>query len=152
MRDGFHQVLKITAALSDGSRVRALLALRQGELCACQITELLGLAPSTVSRHIAILHEAGLVQLRKQGRWVYCRLPSQDAPQAVRKVLHWVQTALKQNPELKRDVRRLAAILKKTPEEICKRQLARSKSCSSASATPAAAKWLRAGHASSKGT
>ena len=43
------EFLNITKALADENRVRTLLALRQGELCVCQITELLALAPSTVS-------------------------------------------------------------------------------------------------------
>ena len=42
----------VTKALSDSNRIRALIALRRGELCVCQIIALLGLAPSTVSKHI----------------------------------------------------------------------------------------------------
>jgi ArsR family transcriptional regulator len=64
----------ITKALSDTNRVRALLALRKGELCVCQIIELLGLAPSTISKHMSILKQAGLVDSRKDSRWVYYRL------------------------------------------------------------------------------
>jgi len=45
-----------------------------GELCACQIIEMLGLAPSTVSKHMSILRQAGLVETRKEGRWIYYRL------------------------------------------------------------------------------
>ena len=51
--------MAITKALSDPNRVRILLALRDGELCVCQITELFGFAPSTVSKHLSILHGAG---------------------------------------------------------------------------------------------
>jgi ArsR family transcriptional regulator, arsenate/arsenite/antimonite-responsive transcriptional repressor len=43
-------------------------------LCLSQIIELLGLAPSTVSKHMAILHQAGLAETRKDGRWIYYRL------------------------------------------------------------------------------
>ena len=45
-----------------------------GELCACQITELFGLAPSTMSKHLSILYQAGLVDSRKEGRWIYFRV------------------------------------------------------------------------------
>jgi DNA-binding transcriptional ArsR family regulator len=62
---------KGTKALADETRVRTLLSLRQGELCVCQITELFGLAPSTVSKHLSILFQAGLVDSRKDGRWMY---------------------------------------------------------------------------------
>ncbi len=64
----------VTKALSDPNRVRALLALRKGESCVCQVIELLGLAPSTTSKHMSILKQAGLVDSRKEGRWVYYRL------------------------------------------------------------------------------
>ena len=70
--------IAITSALSDPNRVRVLMALhKRGELCVCQIVELLGLAPSTVSKHLFILKSAGLVDARKQGRWMYYR-PADD--------------------------------------------------------------------------
>jgi ArsR family transcriptional regulator len=59
------EFVNITKALSDSNRVRTLLALRKGELCVCQITELFGLAPSTISKHLSILAQAGLVESRK---------------------------------------------------------------------------------------
>ena len=60
--------VKALKALGDESRMRAILALRGRELCVCQIVELLKLAHSTVSKHMSILREAGLVQSRKIGR------------------------------------------------------------------------------------
>lgn len=44
------------------------------ELCACKLSEHLGLAPSTMSHHMAILRRAGLVRARKEGTWVYYAL------------------------------------------------------------------------------
>ena len=57
--------MNIVKALGDENRVRALLALRTSELCVCQIIELLGLAPSTVSKHMSILKQARLVDTRE---------------------------------------------------------------------------------------
>src|ERR1017187_7221762 len=67
--------LNITKALSDENRLRMLMALRDGELCVCQLTELMGLAMSTVSKHLSILYQAGLVAARKDARWMYYSLP-----------------------------------------------------------------------------
>ena len=78
------EFMNITKALADETRVRMLMALRGGELCVCQITELFGLAPSTVSKHLSILFQAGLVESRKADRWVYYRLPGKNAPATVR--------------------------------------------------------------------
>ena len=66
--------LRVFGALSDENRLRMLLALRHGELCVCQLIELMGLSPSTVSKHLSILRDAGLLDSRKEGRWVYYRM------------------------------------------------------------------------------
>ncbi len=69
------------AALSDPNRLRLVFALRHGERCVCQLIALLGLAPSTVSKHLAILQATGMIERSKKGRWVYYRLrPDPDFP------------------------------------------------------------------------
>ena len=75
MRD----LMAVIKALADENRVRILMALGPKELCVCQIVELLGLAPSTVSKHMAILKQARLVDSRKEGRWMFYRLAEEDA-------------------------------------------------------------------------
>ncbi len=111
--------LTITKALADENRVRALFALKGRELCSCQIVELLGLAPSTVSKHMAILRQARLVTGRKQGRWMYYRLPGDEAPAAVREALSWCFSCLSKADEIKQDAARLKEILKIDPEVLC---------------------------------
>jgi DNA-binding transcriptional ArsR family regulator len=112
----------ITKALSDPNRVRILLALRCGELCVCQITEMFGFAPSTVSKHLSILHHASLILSRKTERWVYYRLPGKAAPVAVREALDWVHKSLAKTAEAAADSKALKRILKTDPAEICRRQ------------------------------
>ncbi|HSH14537.1 MAG TPA: metalloregulator ArsR/SmtB family transcription factor [Verrucomicrobiae bacterium] len=114
--------MSITKALADESRIRTLLALRRGELCVCQITELFGLAPSTVSKHLAILYQAGLVESRKDGRWIYYKLPGKDAPVEVREALDWVEQALCDNPHVLADAKRIRKIVRQDPTALCKRQ------------------------------
>ena len=72
--------MTVIKALADENRVRALLALRSHELCVFQVTELLGLAPSTVSKHTSILKQARLVDSRKNGHWIYYLLADNDVP------------------------------------------------------------------------
>jgi ArsR family transcriptional regulator len=116
------EFMSITRALADPNRVRIVLALRRRELCVCQITELFGLAPSTVSKHLSILHHAGLIQSRKTERWVYYRLPDQTAPLAVRKVLDWVHRSLARTDESIGDAKQLKRILKMDLADICRRR------------------------------
>lgn len=114
-----HEFLNITKALSDENRVRILMLLRGRELCLCQIIEMLGLASSTVSKHMSILYQAKLVLARKEGRWRYFRLPSK-APRHVKKCLCWIQETLERDETVTKDSKKLRAILKTPVEEFCK--------------------------------
>jgi len=116
------EFMNITKALADESRVRLLLALNGGELCVCQLTELLGSAPSTVSKHLSVLNQGGLVNSRKEGRWIYYELPGKEAPTMVREAIAWAGKALTDNPRVSEDRKQLRAILKQNPAELCKRQ------------------------------
>ncbi len=112
----------VTKALGDPNRVRALLALLRRELCVCQVVELLGLAPSTVSKHMAILKQAGLVESRKEGRWVYYRAAASEVPEEVKEVLKWVSSCCSSSREAQEDRRSLKAILSMDPEQLCQLQ------------------------------
>ena len=115
-------LLAISRALSDEHRVRALLALERGELCVCQLIELLGLAPSSVSRHLRMLHDAGLLVARKQGRWLYYRRITQEEHASRRAALGaiaWVDEALGRSTAIRSDRQSLRAIRKTELTELC---------------------------------
>jgi DNA-binding transcriptional ArsR family regulator len=115
-------LLAITKALADENRLRAMGLLRGRELCLCQIIEVLGLAPSTVSKHMSILHQAQLVESRKQGRWAYFRLADDEAGEEVRQALQLVVASLKSDKQGKADQQQLKAVLKLEPEALCRKQ------------------------------
>ena len=123
--EAMRATLRVTKALSDLQRVRILMMLGPGELCVCQITELFGLAVSTVSKHLSILYQAGLVESRKNGRWIYYRLPGKEAAAAAREAIDWVQKSLGGTPQAVEDNKKLKQILKVDPTTICQRQLRR---------------------------
>ncbi len=128
-------VMDITKALADENRVRILMFLQESELCVCQIVEMLGLAPSTVSKHVAVLHQAGLLESRKAGRWVYYRLPdvasgdlpsadaaSADAgPSAAGAAIAWLRECLCEDPRVLADRARLRSVLGMDRELLCVR-------------------------------
>jgi len=113
--------LDIVRALADENRLRALLALKDRELCVCQIMAMLCLAPSTVSKHMTVLKQAGLVDSVKRGRWVYYRLPDRAANPDVACALEWVFGSLQEEARIKDDASRLCCILCMTPEELFKK-------------------------------
>ncbi|MEW5702257.1 MAG: metalloregulator ArsR/SmtB family transcription factor [Candidatus Zixiibacteriota bacterium] len=112
----------IARALADETRIRALLALQGRELCLCQLIELLGLATSTVSKHMAVLQQTGLVHRRKVGRWAYFRLPGDEAPQVVQMALVWVRENAAKDSTVREDTRRLREITRADQEALCRRQ------------------------------
>jgi DNA-binding transcriptional ArsR family regulator len=115
-------VVAIARALADPTRLRVLHALRKGELCVCQITAFAALAPSTVSRHMSLLNAAGLVASRKDGRWVYYRLPEEPESQAVSDALAWALAAFEATAQAREDERRLNEIKRCDPEALCRKQ------------------------------
>jgi ArsR family transcriptional regulator len=67
-------------ALSDQTRLRILNLLKGGELCVCELVDLLGVPQPTASRHLAYLRKVGLVLARKEGYWSYYRLAPARRP------------------------------------------------------------------------
>ncbi len=109
----------VVKALADENRVRALLALRDGELCVCDIIELLDLAPSTVSKHLSILRQARLIEARKDGRWIYYRLTGDKAPPQVQEAIRWVCDSLSKDSIAKKDAKKIKLIAKNHVKKLC---------------------------------
>ena len=110
----------VTAARAIGhpARLRVLVMLRSGELCVCQVTEVLALAPSTVSAHLRELRRSGLVAQRREGRWVHVRLSEDPTARA------WVAMAIAAagaDPRLAADARRVEELRRVPVEELCRR-------------------------------
>jgi len=113
------QTINTIKGLADGNRLRVIMALgTYNELCVCQVTEILGLATATVSRHMSVLQNAHLVKSRKEGRWVYYRLSETFPPQ----LLQWLKDAAGSANEIARDKEKLKTILSCGLEVLCKTQ------------------------------
>lgn len=113
------KILETFKALADGNRLRAVAVLRaRDELCVCQITEMLGLSMATVSRHMNILHKAGVVHFRKEGRWVFYRLAKGLPPE----LTEWLDGEFATSPEIIADQARIEEILLCDTATLCKRQ------------------------------
>ncbi len=104
------KILTITKALGDENRLRALIMLQNGELCVCRIIEMLQLAPSTVSKHMSILKQAGLVETRRAGKWTYCRLADVVDGSPETEIIAWLLRQLGNDRKIIADAARLAEI------------------------------------------
>lgn len=114
MRD----ILSITKALSDESRLRALIAVKDGELCLCQIIRVLGLSPATVSKHMNTLEQAGLVERTRRGKWRFYRLADGSSSRAAKQALVWVLDAVRKDPRLTEDARKIRKVRRQDLEEL----------------------------------
>ena len=104
--ESLRQVFK---TLADPTRLRLLALLEREELAVQELTEVLGMAQSTVSRHLAILREAGLLRDRRDGTFVYYRLAAQDG--AWREAWQLAKRRMRGDPIRAADEEALDAIL-----------------------------------------
>lgn len=113
------EVMAVTKALSDENRVRILVFLERGELCVCQVIEMLQLAPSTVSKHLSILKQAGLIRSTKKGRWIYYSLADPREDPIAAAAVEWLHASLGEDPRILADRTRLKTVLSRSLEELC---------------------------------
>jgi ArsR family transcriptional regulator len=81
-------------ALGDNTRLRLLNLMGDQELCVCYFVEILGQAQPKISRHLAYLRRAGIVQARREGKWMHYRIvmpPNIGAVQLLRQTLAWLK-------------------------------------------------------------
>lgn len=114
------ELAKTFKALADPNRLRAFAAVQEHELCVCQIVELLKLAPSTVSKHMSLLHDAGLVQSSKRGKWVYYSMTRETANPMHQDLIDLVSKLLADLPTRESDNQALVGIVAAGPEKLCK--------------------------------
>jgi len=110
--------LKVMKALSDPNRVKIVKMLQHKSLCVCEMQAALGIAQPTVSAHLKILEEAGLVSFRKDGLWVnYFLADGNNSPYTATllgNLKHW----LHEEPEIARLIEALPGIRR---EDICRK-------------------------------
>jgi ArsR family transcriptional regulator len=101
---------KVMKALSDPNRVKMIKLLQQKTMCVCELQGVLELAQPTVSKHLKILEEAGLVDYRKDGLWVnYFVADGKNSPYAA-SLLGNIRHLLNEDPEISDLSRRLPQV------------------------------------------
>jgi ArsR family transcriptional regulator len=99
------EVLAIARALADPTRVRIVAALRNGELCVCELVDALGISQSSLSSHLQICRQAAVVRTRKESRWIYYSLSTRYGP-LIERMFSELQT-VSRDERLRRDAMRL---------------------------------------------
>ncbi len=115
MRD-FERAMK---AVSDPTRTRILKLLEGGGLCVCQVQAVLGLAPSTISKHLAILKVAGLVVDRRDGKWIEYALDTDSHNPHATRLLAMLRGELDRDAAVLADRKRLREVRAIPLVELC---------------------------------
>jgi ArsR family transcriptional regulator len=95
-------------ALADTTRLRLLNLIAEREICVCYFVEILRISQPKISRHLAYLRRAGLIEARREGKWIHYRLAMPE-DQAAASILREALKHLKQTPEMRKDSSRLSS-------------------------------------------
>lgn len=107
-------------SIADRNRLRILHALmNSSEMCACEIIELLGVSGATVSRHMGVLINTGLVNSRKEGRWVYYSLKACLENDTL---LNWLESRLSHSAQGEEDRKFIKEIVEPGRADRCRRK------------------------------
>ena len=96
-------------ALADRTRLRLLNLLGDEEVCVCFFVEVLGMSQPKVSRHLAYLRRVGVVESRREGKWMHYRTV-EPGDEAAARVFREVRAWLREEREMRRDRERLVKI------------------------------------------
>ncbi len=100
-------VVNVFKSMSDGTRLRILNILIERECCVCEVMQVLGISQPSASRHLAILHEAGLLKAKKEGIWMYYAVDWDSMPLYAKNAVEAVKLALADKSEAIHDLDKL---------------------------------------------
>ena len=105
-----HAFVKLMKALSDPNRVLILKMLQHKTMCVCEIRATLQIAQPTVSKHLKILADAGLVTSKKEGLWINYSASEGSSSPYVTSILRNLRRWLEDDPRVARIMHKLPAI------------------------------------------
>lgn len=104
------ELTQLGQAIADPTRVRVLTALRRSELCVCELVDALEVSQSTLSSHLQVLRQIGMVNTRKEGRWIYYSLNKRKAA-LMDAIFSLFKKGIRSDRRLIRDIQRIEARL-----------------------------------------
>lgn len=111
------ETVKIFKALSDPNRIRIVKLLEIQPLCVCEITSILGLATSTVSKHLSILKESGFIFEQKESKWVNYHLNRATRQSTIRELLSLISKTDLDDSTIRTDQEKVRSVNRAT---LCK--------------------------------
>ena len=97
------RLANVIKALSDETRLRVMKLLEEREICVCELMQVLDMSQPRVSRHLSVLKNAGLVDDRREGKWVYYSLCKKTDNDEVKTILKATSKLANDNSVVRRD-------------------------------------------------
>lgn len=108
------EAIKILKALADPTRLRIVAVLLRSEVCVCELTAILKLEQSRISHQLRILRDAGIVEDRRDGRWIVYAIPEGPRPTLNLLLKNLLKEKLAESDEIREDLSRIPACLEKS--------------------------------------
>lgn len=107
---------ELFSLLSDETRLRCLVLLqKEGEVCVCEISQIIGSIQPKISRHLALMRKSGLVSDKRRGQWVYYRI-NQELPEWAKQIIEFSLENLMKEEPYHSDIKRMISLKE---ENIC---------------------------------
>jgi ArsR family transcriptional regulator len=101
------KIANIFKALSDDTRLRVIKLLQERELCVCELMQVLDMSQPRISRHMSVLKNAGLVEDRREGKWVYYSLRKETQDKEIKILLNVMVIMANDDAVVKADQKKL---------------------------------------------
>jgi ArsR family transcriptional regulator, arsenate/arsenite/antimonite-responsive transcriptional repressor len=111
--------IKVFKALSDPTRLRLFLLLMERDLCVCELTFILDMTQSRISHQLRILRDAGLVEDKREGRWIIYTIPEKVKENLASFLRDFAGPELADSTSIRRDVERLDLCLRENVRKKC---------------------------------
>ncbi len=112
------ELVKVFKALGDRNRLRILKMLQQKKMCVCELSAALEITRPSVSRHLGLLKDAGLVQDERNGQWIDYSLGEEKINDYASVIQSHLNKWINDDPKVKEDIKK---IKKLNREELCKK-------------------------------
>jgi ArsR family transcriptional regulator, arsenate/arsenite/antimonite-responsive transcriptional repressor len=112
------ELLKVFKAAGDKNRLRILKMLEQRNMCVCELAAALGITQPSVSKHMSLLKEAGMVMDEREGQWILYRLCDEKVNQYAPVILKQLTAWANDDPCVKHDKKTAASLCR---QELCKK-------------------------------
>jgi ArsR family transcriptional regulator len=112
-------LVKVFKAVADPNRIRILKMLQQKKMCVCELAAVLGITQPSVSRHLSMMKNAGLVQDERDGQWINYELCNEKLNQYAPVIMRHIKEWISDNPRIQEDANKIKYLNR---EKLCKRK------------------------------